>query len=96
LASDYNPGSTPNGRMGFVFSLACIQMKLTPEEAINAMTINGAAAIEMSHELGSITAGKLGNVFITKPINSLAAMPYYFGVDQIEIAILNGKVFTGL
>jgi imidazolonepropionase len=96
LASDYNPGSTPNGRMGFVFSLACIQMKLTPEEAINAMTINGAAAIEMSHELGSITAGKLGNVFITKPINSLAAMPYYFGVDQIETVILNGKVFTGL
>lgn len=96
LASDYNPGSTPNGRMSFVISLACTQMKLTPEEAINAATINGAAAIEMSHEIGSITKGKIANVIVTKPINSLAIIPYHFGVDQIESCIIRGQIFKDL
>ncbi len=91
LASDYNPGSTPNGRMGFVISLACTQMKLTPEEAINAATINGAYALELSEYLGSITKGKLGNVIITKEMPSLAFLPYCFGVDQVEQTIIKGK-----
>ena len=90
LASDYNPGSSPNGRMSFVVSLACTQMKLTPEEAINATTINGAYALELSHTHGSITKGKLGNVIITKQIPSLAFIPYSFGVDLIETVIING------
>ena len=90
LASDYNPGSSPNGRMSFVVSLACTQMKLTPEEAINATTINGAYALELSHTHGSITKGKLGNVIITKPIPSLAFIPYSFGVDLIDTVIING------
>lgn len=90
LASDYNPGSSPNGRMSFVLALACTQMKLTPEEAINATTINGAYALELSHTHGSITKGKLGNVIITKPIPSLAFIPYSFGVDLIKTVIING------
>jgi imidazolonepropionase len=93
LASDYNPGSTPNGRMGFVVALACSQMKLSPEEAINATTINGAYSIELSNQLGSITVGKIGNVILTKPMQSLAIMPYFFGVDQVEKAIISGKIF---
>jgi imidazolonepropionase len=90
LASDYNPGSSPNGRMSFVVALACTQMKLTPEEAINATTINGAYALELSHTHGSISKGKLGNVFITKPISSLAYIPYSFGVDLIDKVIIAG------
>ena len=90
LASDYNPGSSPNGRMSFVLALACTQMKLTPKEAINATTINGAYALELSHTHGSITKGKLGNVIITKQIPSLAFMPYSFGVDLIDTVIING------
>lgn len=93
LASDFNPGSTPNGRMGFVVSLACTQMKLSPEEAINATTINGAYAIELNSQLGSISKGKLGNLIISKPMKSLAIIPYYFGVDQVEKTIISGKVF---
>jgi imidazolonepropionase len=90
LASDYNPGSSPNGRMSFVISLACTQMKLTPEEAINATTINGAYALELSHTHGSITKGKLGNVIITKPIPSIAFIPYSFGIDMIDKVIITG------
>jgi imidazolonepropionase len=93
LASDYNPGSTPNGRMGFVVSLACTQMKLTPEEALNAATLNGAYALELSHQLGSIEIGKLGNVIITKPMENLAQIPYFFGSDRTYKTILNGEVF---
>ncbi len=94
LASDYNPGSTPNGRMGFVVSLACTQMKLTPEEAINACTLNGAYALELSKSLGSITKGKLGSVIITKEMPSLAYMPYSFGVDMVDQTIIKGKAFA--
>lgn len=93
LASDYNPGSSPNGRMGFVVSLACTQMKLTPEEAINATTINGAYAIELSETHGSITVGKKANLIITKPISSLAFLPYNFGNDSVESVLMNGKVY---
>lgn len=88
LATDYNPGSSPSGRMSFVIALACIQMKMTPEEAINAATINGAAAMELSDELGSITIGKRANLIITKPINSIANIPYSFGSDVIEQVII--------
>jgi imidazolonepropionase len=93
LASDFNPGSSPNGRMGFVVSLACTQMKLTPEEAINATTINGAYAIELSGSHGSITIGKKANLIITKPISSLAYIPYNFGNDCVESVLINGKEF---
>lgn len=92
LASDYNPGSSPNGRMSFVVSLACTQMKLTPEEAFNAVTINGACAIELSETHGSIARGKVGNVIITKPVSSLAFLPYNFGSDSIGTVIVNGSV----
>ena len=94
LASDYNPGSSPNGRMSFVVALACIKMKLTPHEAINATTINGASALELSATHGSITKGKLGNVIITKAIPSLAFIPYSFGVDLVDSVIIEGKVIN--
>lgn len=95
LATDYNPGSTPNGRMGFVLSLACTQMKLTPEEAFNATTINGAFALEMSDKLGSITIGKTANLIITKPVNSLAYLPYAFGDNNIGSMVINGQLYVG-
>ena len=92
LASDYNPGSTPSGNMNFVVSLACIKMKLTPEQAINAATINSAYAMGVSETLGSIEIGKKANVFITKEINSYAFLPYSFGSNLVETVILNGEV----
>ena len=92
LASDYNPGSTPSGRMSFVLSLACLKMKMTPEEAINAATINGAYAMGLEKEAGSIAKGKTANVFITKKIPSIAFLPYSFGSDLIETVIIKGKV----
>lgn len=94
LASDYNPGSSPNGRMSFVVALACTQMKLTPEEAFNACTINGAFALELSDELGSITRGKKANLIITKPIPSLAYIPYHFGTDHTDQVLINGEIFN--
>lgn len=93
LASDYNPGSSPSGNMPFVISLACIQMKMLPEEAINAATLNGAKAMELAGEMGSIAPGKLANVLLTKPINALANLPYAFGSDLIERVIVSGKVW---
>lgn len=95
LASDYNPGSTPSGNMNFVVSLACIKLRMLPAEAINAATLNGAAAIELSHDMGSITIGKKANLFITKPMSSLAFLPYSFGEPQIETVILNGEIYHG-
>src|SRR5690606_36900149 len=95
LASDYNPGSTPSGNMNFVISLACIKMKMLPEEAINAATLNGAAAIELSSEVGSIAVGKRANFIITKEIPSLAFLPYNFGAPQIESVYINGKRYNG-
>jgi imidazolonepropionase len=93
LATDYNPGSTPSGNMNFVVSLACIQMNMTPEEAINAATINGAYAMGISNSEGSIAKGKKGNIFITKKIPSYAFLPYNFGHNIIEKVIINGRVF---
>jgi imidazolonepropionase len=92
LATDYNPGSTPSGNMNFVASLGCIQMKMTPEQVINATTINTAYAMGLEKELGSICIGKKANVFITKPIPSYAYLPYSFGYNVIEKIIINGKV----
>lgn len=91
LATDFNPGSSPSGRMSFVISLACIQMKMTPEEAINAATLNGAAAMELSKDFGSIANGKKANLIITKEISSLANIPYFFGKDCIDRVIVNGE-----
>ena len=90
LASDYNPGSTPSGNMNFVVSLACIKMKMTPEEAINAATINGAYALNLSHKAGSISKGKLANFIITKPIKSYSYIPYSFTNNCIENIFLKG------
>jgi imidazolonepropionase len=90
LASDYNPGSSPSGNMNFVVALSCIQMKMLPEEAINAATINGAYAMELSNEVGSITVGKKANLIFTKPIPSLAYLPYSFGNNLIDKVMING------
>ncbi|PZD79372.1 imidazolonepropionase [Mesonia sp. K7] len=94
LATDYNPGSTPSGNMNLVVSLACIKMKMTPEEAINAATINAAYAIDLSATHGSITKGKKANLMITKPIPSYGFLPYSFGTNHIESVILEGKFFN--
>ena len=90
LATDFNPGSTPSGNMNFVVSLACIKLKMTPEEAINAATINAAYALNLSEKIGSITRGKLANFMITKSIKSYNFLPYYFGSNSIERIYLNG------
>lgn len=90
LASDFNPGSSPSGNMNFVVSLSCIQMKMLPEEAINSATINGAHAMEVQNETGSITIGKKANLIFTKPISSLAYLPYAFGSDMIDKVMING------
>jgi len=92
LASDFNPGTAPSGNMNMVVSLACIKMKMTPEEAINAATFNGAAAMELLSDVGSITPGKLANLIITEPIPSIAYYPYAFGKHPISKVILKGKV----
>jgi len=94
LASDYNPGSTPSGNMNFVLSLACIYQKLTPTEAFNAATINGAYAMDLSHELGSISIGKRANFFTSSEINSLASIPYNFGRSMIDEVYINGERFS--
>jgi imidazolonepropionase len=94
LATDYNPGSSPSGRMAFVLSLACIHLKMTPEEAINAATINSAYAMNISETHGSITQGKAGSVFITHAIPSLAFLPYSFGAQLVKTTIINGKVIS--
>lgn len=91
LATDFNPGSSPSGKMSFVVSLACIKMRMTPQEAINAATINGAYAIETNKTLGSIEKGKLANFFITKKISSIAQLPYSFGSDLVETVFIQGK-----
>jgi imidazolonepropionase len=92
LATDFNPGTAPSSNMLFVWSLACIKMKLNPEEALTAMTLNGAYALGLSQTHGSITIGKKANVVITKEIPSLAYIPYSFGQNNIETVILNGQV----
>ena len=92
LATDYNPGSTPSGNMNFVVATACIKLKLTPEEAINAATINGAYAMGLSDSHGSITKGKSASVIITKEIPSYGYLPYAFGSNLIDQVIINGEL----
>ncbi|MCL4121846.1 UNVERIFIED_CONTAM: hypothetical protein GTU68_022413 [Idotea baltica] len=92
LATDYNPGSTPSGNMNFVLSTACIKMKMTPEEAINAATINGAYAMGISNLYGSITKGKKANLIITKAIPSYNYLPYAFGDNHIDSVLINGVI----
>ncbi|WP_445452393.1 imidazolonepropionase [Flavobacterium sp. 25HG05S-40] len=94
LASDFNPGTSPSGNMNFVVATACIKMKMTPEEAINAATINGAYAMGISKTHGSITIGKKANLIITKPLNSFYELPYSFASNLIEQVIINGKVIV--
>lgn len=92
IASDYNPGSAPSGNMPLMIALACIKMKLIPEEAINAATINTAVALQLLPTHGTITRGKVANVFITKPIPSIAFIPYAFGSSLVDTVILKGSV----
>jgi imidazolonepropionase len=92
LATDFNPGSSPSGRMQFILSLACINLRMTPEEAINAATINSAYAMGLSNSHGSITVGKAGSIFITKPIPSYAYLPYAFGTNLVDKVVLSGYV----
>jgi len=94
FASDYNPGSSPTGNMKLMLSMACIQYKLTPEEALNATTINSSYAMGLQNKVGTITNGKLANLIITKPINSYGFLPYAFGSNLIDTIILRGKIFN--
>lgn len=92
VASDYNPGSTPSGDMKFVMSLACIKLRLLPNEAFNAATINGAYAMGQSRDYGSIAKGKVANFYITKPIPSLAFIPYAYTTPIVNKVVLGGKL----
>ena len=90
-ASDYNPGSTPSGNMNLVLSMCCAKLKMTPEEAINAITINGAFAMGLADQVGSISVGKMANLIITKPIDSYAFLPYAFGSNHIDQVLIKGE-----
>jgi imidazolonepropionase len=94
LASDFNPGSSPSGNMNLVLAMSCIQMKMLPEEAINAATLNGAYAMEVQEKLGSITVGKKANLIFTKPIPSLAYFPYAFGSNLVSKVMINGELLS--
>ncbi|MBQ6770266.1 MAG: imidazolonepropionase [Bacteroidales bacterium] len=91
MASDFNPGTSPSGNMQLVMSMACIRYRLTPEEALNATTLNTAYAMGVSDEVGSVSRGKLANLIITQPMTQLEFMPYYYGANKVERMILNGK-----
>jgi len=91
LATDYNPGSSPSGNMNWVITLACIQMRMLPEEALNAATVNGAYAMGLGGSHGSIAAGKPANLIITQPMSSPAYIPYRLGADLIEHVIIRGE-----
>jgi imidazolonepropionase len=91
LATDLNPGTTPSGNMNLVWSLACIQLRMLPEEAFHALTLNAAAAMGLAHEVGSITPGKRANLIITRPVPSLAYMPYAFGDGHVDTVIIDGR-----
>jgi imidazolonepropionase len=90
LASDYNPGSAPSGNMNFVVSLACVKMNMTPEEAINAATLNGAYAMGISEQYGSIATGKKANLIITKNMTSYRQIPYHFGNNPVHKVMIKG------
>ncbi len=91
MASDFNPGTSPSGNMQLIMSMACIRYRLTPEEALNATTLNTAYAMSVSDEVGSITKGKLANLIITQPMTQLEFMPYYYGANKVAKMMLNGK-----
>ena len=93
IASDYNPGSTPSGDMKFVVSLACIKMRLLPAEALNAATLNSAAAMGLSRDYGSIARGKVANFIITEPISSIDYLPYAYTSPLIERVFLQGEEY---
>jgi imidazolonepropionase len=95
LASDFNPGSTPSGNMNFVVSLACIYQKMLPNEALNAATLNGAYAMELQDEVGSISIGKRANFFTSKSTQSSASIPYSFGMPLIDDVYINGNLIKG-
>lgn len=92
LATDYNPGTSPSGNMNFVVASACIKMKMTPEEAINAATLNGAYAMGLEYDVGSITKGKRANLILTKPLSSYQQIPYEFGNNPVNKIFINGKL----
>ena len=94
LATDFNPGSAPSGNMNFIVSLACIKMKMTPEEALNAATLNGAYAMGISDDYGSITVGKKANLILTKLMENYAEIPYAFGNNPVYKAVLNGRILN--
>ena len=91
IASDYNPGSSPSGNMNFILSLACNKLKLTTEQAINAVTINGAYAMGLSHRTGSITKGKIANIIISSEIESINDLPYFYGDNLVDKILINGE-----
>jgi imidazolonepropionase len=92
LASDFNPGSAPSGNMNFISALGCIKYKMLPEEVINATTLNSAYAMGVSDRLGSVTKGKIANLFITSEVDGIESIPYHFGSNLIETVILNGEI----
>ena len=94
MASDFNPGSSPSGNMKLVVSLGCKRLRLLPEEAINAVTINAAYAMGLSETHGSITLGKKANIFITKKIPSFEYLPYAYGSHLVKHVILNGEIYN--
>ncbi|HEV3252647.1 MAG TPA: amidohydrolase family protein, partial [Puia sp.] len=94
LASDFNPGTSPSGNMSLVISLSCIQMSMLPEEALNAATINGAYAMGLESEVGSITVGKKANLIFTKPVPSMAYLPYSFGTNLVAKVMLEGEFIS--
>ncbi|MNF01489.1 Imidazolonepropionase [compost metagenome] len=94
MASDFNPGTTPSGNMNLVVALACMRMKMLPAEAINAATLNGAYAMDLSASHGSISVGKQANFILTKPITSVTFMPYSFGSNHIDTVFIKGKKYN--
>jgi imidazolonepropionase len=94
LATDYNPGSAPSGNMSFVVSLACFKMQMTPEEAINAATLNGAFAMGLEKEVGSISLGKKANLLVTRPLESYAEIPYRFAHNLVEEVYIQGEIWN--
>ncbi|MCB0629128.1 MAG: imidazolonepropionase [Saprospiraceae bacterium] len=92
LATDYNPGSSPSGNIPLLLAMSCIQMRLLPEEGINALTMNGACAMEVESELGSIAVGKKANLIISKPVPDLAYLPYRFGDNWINKVMIGGEI----
>jgi imidazolonepropionase len=91
MASDFNPGSSPSGNMQLILTFACVNYKLTPQEALNATTINSAYAMNVVDELGSICKGKKANFYITKEIPTIEYLPYFYGENKVDRVFLNGK-----